>query len=66
MDRPNVPTCKTCSELTDSADGDNRCYNPLNCGIGKRDQSIEVDPNRDFCSHHSELRKLLPKQVLRG
>jgi hypothetical protein len=51
-----VPRCKTCSELCDSADGDNRCYNPLNSGIGESDESIKVDPKKDFCSYHSQLR----------
>ena len=49
-------SCGTCKERCSSADGDNRCYNPLNSGIGESDQSIEVDPNRDFCSYHSKLR----------
>jgi hypothetical protein len=48
--------CKTCSELCDTADGENRCYNPLNSGIGDSDQSIYVDPETDFCSYHSKLR----------
>lgn len=56
MVRALMPRCGTCSELTDSADGENRCYNPLNSGIGESDQSIGVDPSWDFCSFHSELR----------
>ncbi len=49
-------SCGTCSELCNTADGDNRCYNPLNSGIGENDQSICVDPALDFCSFHSKLR----------
>lgn len=52
-----VPRCRTCKELCDSADGENRCYNPLDSRIGDCDQSIEVRPDVDFCSNHSLLRK---------
>jgi hypothetical protein len=56
MIRALMPRCGSCSELTDSAHGENRCYNPLESEIGESDQSIGVDPLRDFCSFHSELR----------
>lgn len=57
MIRALMPRCGTCIELTDSAHGENRCYNPLNSGIGESDQSFGVDPAKDFCSFHSELRQ---------